>query len=112
MLMFTRRTTAALFAIAIALSLIVASGGYVVSAFAVKKNKESDNSITNSDGTDKPSSSTSQNANGGDSIGNTGNSNGVSAKDLKSLSKCQSDAANDGDLTRAEVDDCYSQVFG
>jgi hypothetical protein len=35
--------------------------------------------------------------------------NGVSAKDLKSLSKCQSDAAKDPDLTRAKYNCCFSK---
>ena len=101
-------------------SLILASG-LIGSAFAAKKNKGNDNpptnTIINSEGTDKSSSPQSQSVNGGgiggdDSSASTGNSNGISAKELKSLSKCQAGAAQDGDLTQTEVYDCYSQVFG
>ena len=53
----------------------------------------------------------SKSTNADDSSGSTGDTSGISAKDLKSLSKCQSGAAEDGDLTQAEVTDCYSQVF-
>jgi hypothetical protein len=109
--MFTKRITAALFAIAIASSLIVASG-FVGSAFAAKnRSTNPTNTIINSYGEDKSSSLKSQTANVGGSIGATGDSNGISAKDLKSLSKCQSGAAADGDLTLAEVKDCYGQAF-
>jgi hypothetical protein len=101
--MFTNRTTAALFAIAIASSLIVVSG-FVGSAFAATKKVTNQNE-------DKSSSPKSQSANAGDSGGATGDTSGISAKDLKSLSKCQSGAAADGDLTLSEVTDCYSQVF-
>ena len=35
----------------------------------------------------------------------------ISAKEfLKSLSKCESRAAADGDLTQAEVTDCFHQI--
>ncbi|MFL6506566.1 MAG: hypothetical protein ACJ704_01315 [Nitrososphaeraceae archaeon] len=88
--MFTNRTTAALLAIAIASSLIVASG-FVGSAFAAKKGQKPNDDTYNSSG----------------SIGDT---SGLSAKELKKLSKCQSDAAADGDLTLGEVKDCYGQV--
>jgi hypothetical protein len=121
MAMFTNRIMVALFAIALASSLILASG-LIGSAFAAKKNKGNDNpptnTIINSDGTDKSSSPQSQSVNGGgsgggdDSSASTGNSNGISAKDLKSLSKCEAGAAQDGDLMQTEVADCYSQVFG
>ena len=120
--MFTNRTTAALFAIAIASSLIVVSG-FVGSAFAAKKVKQDEYgtvpAVASDKGKDKSSlpavlrddSPKSQSANAGDSGGATGDTSGISAKDLKSLSKCQSGAAADGDLTLSEVTDCYSQVF-
>jgi hypothetical protein len=113
MIMFTNRTTAALFAIAIASSLIVASG-FVGSAFAAKKEGSSiypKNTITNSHGEDKSSSRKSPAASAGDSSGATGDTSGLSARELKKLSKCQSGSAADGDLTLAEVKDCYGQVF-
>src|SRR5919197_4950366 len=111
MAMFTNRTTAALFAIAIASSLIVASG-FVGSAFAAKKARDGQgNTIIGPNVTDKSSSPKSQSANAGDSSGAIGDTNGLSAKELKKLSKCQSGAAADGDLTLADVKDCYRQVF-
>jgi hypothetical protein len=135
--MFTKRTTAALFALAIASSLIVA-GGLMGSAFAAKKSSKSDNNTyrTLSDGEDKASgpmphvrdvgnSGSSANDNSGssanDNSGSSANDNsgssakdssGVSPGDLKKLSKCESGAAEDGELTVADVHDCYNQVFG
>jgi hypothetical protein len=112
MAMFTNRTTAALFAIAIASSLIVASG-FVGSAFAAKKSQKPDDDTyrTLSAGQDRSGSPKSQNTNTGDSSGAIGDTTGLSAKELKKLSKCQSDAAAaDGDLTLGEVKECYSQV--
>ena len=120
-LMFTKRTTAALFAIAIASSLIVASG-FVGSAFAAKKSQRSEDDTykTLSDGKDKASGPMPQM----NDLGNSGSSandnsgsgaqdsSGISSSDLKKLSKCESGAAEDGDLTLADVNDCYSQVFG
>jgi hypothetical protein len=38
-------------------------------------------------------------------------SNNLSQSDLKSLSKCQSGAAADGDLTLPELKHCYTQAF-
>jgi hypothetical protein len=122
--MFTNRTTmAALFTIAIATSLIVVSGGLVGSAFAAKKVKTQDDAYGTvpavSLGKEKSSppavlrddSPKSKSTNADDLSGSTGDTSGISAKDLKSLSKCQSGAAEDGDLTQAEVTDCYRQVF-
>jgi hypothetical protein len=112
--MFSKEITAAFFVIAIASSLIVASGGFVGSAFAAKKGKDSDvvtNTMTDPNGTDNSSSPKSQSTNAGDSNLTTGSANSISGKDLKSLSKCQSGAAKDGDLTLTEVNDCYGQVF-
>jgi hypothetical protein len=132
MVMFTNRTImVALFTIAIASSLIAVSG-FVGSAYAAKKIAKEDVKNSNKNeygtvptvslGTDKKGSdslpavlrhddqkSKSTNADGPSAA--TGGSTGVSAKVLKSLSKCQSGAAADGDLTLAEVKDCYSQVF-
>ena len=123
MAMFGKRITAALFAIAIASSLIVVSGGFVGSAFAAKKVKQDEYgtvpAVASDKGKDKSAlpavlrddSPKSHSANAGDSGDTTGDNSGISAKDLKSLSKCQSGAAADGDLTLAEVRDCYRQVF-
>jgi hypothetical protein len=127
MVMHTKKITMALFAIVIASSLIVVSGGLVGSAFAAKKKVKQDDAYgtvptisTDKDKSSLPAvlrednksnSPKSQSANAGDSSGASGDTNSVSAKDLKSLSKCQSGAAADGDLTLAEVKGCYSQVF-
>jgi hypothetical protein len=112
--MFTKKTTAVLFTIAIASSLIVVSDGFVGSALA---KKASDMSSTDEDKSSLPAvlgdnspKSKSTNADD-DSSGSTGDTSGISTKDLNSLSKCQSGAAEDGDLTQAEVTDCYRQVF-
>jgi hypothetical protein len=111
MAMFTRRITSALFAIAIASSLILVSGGLVGSAFAAKKERDGQtNTITDPNGIDISSTPKSHSENTGDSNGITGDSNGFSSKELKKLSKCQSDAAADGDLTLADVKDCYRQM--
>jgi hypothetical protein len=138
--MLTNRTRVALFAIAIASSVIVASGGLVSSAFADTKKvtnqnplsylsfpitvggqkssfpmSKSANGADSGDNTAPPvsrdNSPKSQSANAGDPSGAAGDTSGISAKDLKSLSKCESGAAADGDLTQAEVTDCYRQVF-
>lgn len=126
----------ALFTIAIASSLIAVSG-FVGSAYAatkkekVKENNENEYGTVptvslgkdnkGDDSTDKlpavlrsedssdDQKSKSTNADGPSAV--TGDTTSISAKDLKSLSKCQSGAAADGDLTLAEVKDCYSQVF-
>jgi hypothetical protein len=109
--MLTNKTMAALFAIAIASSLIVVCG-VVGSAFAFTKSNDVTTSRTiNFDWKDKSDSPKSDSTNAGDSSGATGESSGVSAKDLKSLSKCESGATADGDLTEAEVTSCYRQVF-
>ena len=135
MVMFTNRTImVALFTIAIASSLIAVSG-FVGSAYAAKNGKITKNDANqygtvptvatgkdnkgdnNSDklpavlrsGGSGDQKSKSTNADGPSAA--TGDTSSISAKDLKSLSKCQSGAAADGDLTLGEVKDCYSQVF-
>jgi hypothetical protein len=110
--MFTKRTTAALFTIAIASSLLVVSGGFVGSTIAAAKkvtNENKDNAFKTL--SNDKTNSQFQTADAGDSNESTGDTSSVSAKDLKSLSKCESNAAADGDLTSAEVADCYRQVF-
>jgi len=113
--MFTKTTTAASFTIAIASSLLVVSGGFVGSvgstiAAAKKVTNENKDNAFKTLSNDKTNSQF-QTADAGDSNGSTGDTSSVSAKDLKSLSKCESNAAADGDLTSAEVADCYRQVF-
>ena len=145
--MFTNRTKVALFAIAVASSIVVVSGLVVSSAFADTEKVSNQNPLSSLSsylsfpitvGGHKSSSPTSQSANDGDSNDNTSpavlrkdqpgspmpqsanpdDSTGVSsetssvpAKDLKKLSKCESSAATDGDLTLEEVNACYSHVF-
>jgi hypothetical protein len=110
--MFSKRTImAVLFAIAMASSLVVASG-FIGSAFAAKKGREkADGTYTTmSDGKDKLSGPMPQVDNLGNSGASPQDSSGVSASDLKKLSNCESGAAEDGDLTLAELKDCYSQM--
>jgi hypothetical protein len=123
--MFSNRTiTAALFTIAIATSLIVVSSGSLVGSVLAKKEKQNDGSnmvptVSLSSGKDTSSppavlreDSTKLNgANADDSSGSTGDTSGVPGKDLKTLSNCESSSAEDGDLTQAEVTDCYHQAF-
>ena len=102
---------AALFTIAIASSLIVVSGSFVGSAFAATKKKVNKQDDAYDMVTTLYLSGDKYSVNADDSSGDTGNTSGISAKDLKSLSNCQSDAAADGDLTQAEVSNCYRQTF-
>jgi hypothetical protein len=88
--MFTKRTTVAIFAIVMALVLITASS-YASSASAAKLGHKGKKSSIDHGST--PTSST------------------ISKKDLKSLSDCESKAAKNGGLTQAQVDDCYNQLF-
>jgi hypothetical protein len=100
-MLFNRTMMAAVLTFAIASSLLAISGGSFVGstlAFKTLSNDKTNSQLQSTDGS-------------GDSNGSTGDTTGVSAKDLKSLSKCQSDAAADGDLTSSEVADCYGQVF-
>jgi hypothetical protein len=112
--MFAKRTTAALFAIAIVSSLIVVSS-FLSLAFSAKKEAGNaafpTNTMINLDAKDKSSSPKSQDTNAGYPSGVTGDTNGLSQKELKKLSKCESGSAADDDLTLGEVKDCYRQVF-
>src|SRR5919205_251815 len=109
MVMFTNRIMAALFTIAIATSLIVVSGGLVGFALA-KKEKQNGSDMVPTVSSSSKDSSTTPVVLGDDSTKSAGDTSGVSGKNLRSLSKCQSTAAEDGDLTQAEVTDCYHQV--
>ena len=60
---------------------------------------------------DQSRSPMSQGANTDDSSAASAGTSSVNAKDLKKLSKCESSAATDGDLTISEVNGCYSHVF-
>ena len=88
--MFTKRTTVAIFAIVMALALITASS-YASSAFAEKLGHKGKKSSI-----DHASTPTNSN---------------ISKKYLKSLSDCEFKAAENGGLTQAQVDDCYNQLF-
>ena len=108
----------ALFAIAVASSLMVASGGIAGYAFAAKKDsqKSDDGTYTTlsegKDGVSGPMSNTVNLPNSGTSHQDSNsNGNSVSKRDLNSLSKCQSGAAADGDLTLSELKHCYTQAF-
>jgi hypothetical protein len=126
MAMLSNRTKAALFAIAIASSLIVVSSGSLVGSVFAKKAKQDESgtdptvsslgkdtssppAVLRPDSKSDPQKTPSADA--GDSSGTTADTNGISPKDLKGLSKCESDAAADGDLTQTELMDCYHQVF-
>jgi hypothetical protein len=86
--------------------------GVVGSAFAfTKSNDIATNRILNFDWKDKSDCQKSDSTNAGDSNSATGDTSGISAKDLKSLSKCQADDAEDSHLTQSEVTNCYRQVF-
>jgi hypothetical protein len=114
--MVSNRTKAALFAIAIASSLlVVSSGGLVGTVFAKKASHttaEDDSSlptVLRPDSKSDPQKTPTADA--GDSSQSTGDTSGISKKGLKDLSNCESDAAADGDLTQSEVTGCYRQVF-
>jgi hypothetical protein len=109
-----RRMMSAVFAIAVASLLMVASGGIAGSAFAAKKNSQrSDTTLSDGkDGVSGPMSNTVNLPNSGTSPQDSNsNGNSVSKSDLNSLSKCQSGAAADGGLTLSELKHCYTQAF-
>jgi hypothetical protein len=108
MVVHTKKITMALFAIVIASSLLVVTS-FVGSAFAAKKkvNKEEEDDTYSTFPTISLGKDSLRASSAGDSSGDTGDTSGISAKDLKSLSKCQSSAAADGDLTLAEERECY-----
>jgi hypothetical protein len=113
--MYINRTTSSLFAIALASWLIVATG-VIGSAFAADKDKSSKfidptNTIADGGSEEKSSSQKSKDSKTGDPSSSLGDNGIIFPKSLKNLSKCQSGAAEDGDLTLPEVKDCYSQVF-
>jgi hypothetical protein len=118
--MLTNRTKMALFAIAISSSIIVVSSLVVSSAFAATGKMSSQDPLSSLSsylsfpitvGGHKSSSPTSEGANTDDSSAASAGTSSVNAKDLKKLSKCESSAATDGDLTISEVNGCYSHVF-
>ena len=113
--MVTNRTImAAMFTIAIALSLVAVSG-LISSVHAIAAKKQIEYSIAPqvSLTKDKPVSSTkSQNTNSHRTQSLAlGNPDAVSEKQIKGLSKCESTAAVDGHLALTDVTACYHKVF-
>ena len=108
--MFISKTMmAALFTIAL-VSLLLAVNSEAGLAYAARNQVANTMTRQSSDAGNNDSSNTQSDNNGG-SNGSTGDSSTVPAKDLKSLSKCQSGAAADGDLTLPELKHCYTQAF-
>ncbi|HJT49019.1 MAG TPA: hypothetical protein VJ729_12625 [Nitrososphaeraceae archaeon] len=116
--MFTKRNTVALFAIALAASLIVASG-FVGFAFAAKKSiGKTTDATTNSDDSgdsnnnDNPTSSNSQTPSANNPISPNDNSNtSPSEKQLKNFFSCISGDAIDRNLKLDKIKSCYGQAF-
>ena len=91
-------------------SLLLVVNSQVGLAYAAKNQVTNTMTLQSSD-TGNNDSSNTQSDNSGGPNGSIGDTSGVSAKDLKSLSRCESGAAVDGELSSAEVVDCYHQVF-
>jgi cytoskeletal protein RodZ len=116
--MFTKRTTVALVAIALASSLIVASG-FVGFAFAAKKgiDKTTDTATKSDDSgdsnnNDNPTSSNSQTPSNNNPVTPNDNSNtSPSEKQLKSFFSCISGDAIDRNLKLGKIKNCYGQAF-
>jgi hypothetical protein len=98
-----------LISIVIASSFVVSS--FVGSALAVGKiNYTLTNIIAQTDTTKKPDSLKSRAIGDSSNVG-LGNATGIPLEALKHLSKCESHAAEDGDLKRGEVKQCYLEAF-
>jgi hypothetical protein len=67
--------------------------------------------MTNVNGKEKPTTNKSTGQKVSDSGTTNDDTTGISKKDLKTLSKCESGAAADSDLTLTEVKYCYNQAF-
>jgi hypothetical protein len=103
----------AMFAIAIATSLVAVSG-LIGSAQAIAAKKQTEYGIAPQASLtkDKPLSTKPQNANAHKTqILTLGNPDAASEKQIKSLSKCESTAAVDGHLALTDVTACYHKVF-
>ena len=114
MVMISNRTImAAVFTIAIVSSLVAVSSFVGSSAFAAKKQGEYGIAPSVALAKEKPISTTkSKNTNANQSpVLALGSPDTVSAKQLRSLSKCENTAGIDGDLTLADVKACYNKVF-
>jgi hypothetical protein len=109
------RTKASLFLIALASMLVLATGvnGSALAAEKDKSTKITDQTSAKPDDSteEKSSSQESHSGNSGSPSASSENTDMITQKSLKNLSKCQSGAAEDGDLTLPEVKGCYSQVF-
>ena len=116
--MFTKRTTAALFAIALASSLIIASG-FAGFAFAAKKGKG--NSVTdimtnsddsggdsNNNNNNPPASSDSQTPN--DPTGSIDKTNNPLSEMQSSLLKCLNGNGSGASLNLAKIKRCVGQL--
>ncbi len=108
MVMFANRTKAALLAIVLASSLIVATGHFGFAFAAKKETVKKQNMDTISDGEDKSSSPKPDLAVGAGYSGAQQDGSDMREQVLKMLSRCESNAAEDGDLTLAEVKDCFT----
>src|SRR3569833_2024610 len=115
--MFSKRTTAALFAIALASSLIIASG-FTGFAFAAKKGKGNSvtNTMTNSDDSGGESNnsptapSDSQTPNRDDPTGSIDNTNNPQSEKLLSFLKCLNGNGSGPSLNLAKIKSCYGQL--
>lgn len=118
--MFTKRTTAALFTIALASSLIIA-GGFAGFAFAAKKGKGNSvaNTMTNSDDSGGDSinnnnnpaaSSDSQIPNKDDPTGSIDNTNNLQSEMQSSLLKCLNGNGSGPSLNLAKIKSCVGQL--
>jgi hypothetical protein len=113
--MFRNRATMAALLIISTVSSLAVSSAFMGHAFAAKiiDYNGVTNTIVQPDDTarSKSESIKSHGAILGDSYVGIGNAAGISEKALKHLSKCESDAAEDGVLKRAEVKECYLEAF-
>jgi len=107
--------TTSLFLIALASMLVLATGvnGSALAADKDKSTKLMDPTNTRTDDSTGPKSSSQEphQDNSGSPSAGSEKTDMITQKSLKNLSKCQSGAAEDGDLTLPEVKGCYSQVF-
>jgi hypothetical protein len=118
--MFTKRTTAALFTIALASSLIVA-GGFAGFAFAATKGKGNSvaNTMTNSDDSGGDSNNNNNNNNPAassdsqtpnDPTGSIGKTNNLLSEMQSSLHKCLNGDGSGASLNLAKIKSCVGQL--
>ena len=111
--MFRNRATMAALIIIATVSSLAVSSGFVGHAFATKiiDYNGVTNTIVQPYDTTRSNSLKSHGTILGDSSVGIGNAASISEKALKHLSKCESDAAEDGVLKRGEVKECYLEAF-